>query len=373
MSAVLPTIPMPLPASRSRLPLWQRALAPWVSPPVFDFWARRVHPTWSWSRTLARVVERRVEARDSVSLVLKPNRHFTGYRAGQHVGVTVEIEGVRLTRSYSPTDIPRADRRIQLTIKRIAGGRVSDHLCERTRVGDTLELGPAFGEFELPSVPTEPLLLLAAGSGITPLMSLLRAQVARGFSAPVALLYWARTRDEFCFTRELRELAARFPTLMLRFVLTRQSPQAADETEGRIDEDVLGCVPDLSMRTVYACGPSGFVGKAHGLLHARVRSLRVEAFTPPPVETDVAGFVRVELRGSGRVLELPRNQTLLSALEAEGLRPKHGCRMGICNSCACGKLSGTTQNLLSRAFQDEPDQALRLCISAPRSDLVLDL
>lgn len=374
MPAAFPTIPMPQPAPRSRLPWWQRALAPVVAPPVFDFWVRRLHPTWSWSRTLARVVERHVEARDAVTLVLKPNRHFGGFRPGQHVDVTVEVDGVRLTRSYSPASIPRADGRIQLTVKRIAGGRVSTHLHERTQVGDVLELGAAFGDFQLPVAPGEPMLLLAAGSGITPLMSLLRAHAARGFPAPVTMLYWVRTRDELCFTRALRELASRHPAFDLRFVLTRQEPLSEDEAQGHIDAAMLQRrVPDMAARTVYACGPAGFVGKVHALTQGQARAIHLEAFTAPPMDLDIDGTVRVELRASGRVLELPRNQPLLAALEAQGLHPRHGCRMGICNSCACEKLSGTTQHLLSRDFQDEPELALRLCVNAPRSDLVLDL
>lgn len=375
MSAVFPSIPTPPAAVRPRLPLWQRVLAPLVSPPVFDFWVRRLHPTWSWSRTLARVVERRVEARDAVTLVVQPNRHFAGFRPGQHLAVTVEVDGVRLTRSYSPTGIPQANGAISFTIKRIVGGRVSSHLYERTRVGDVLELGSAYGELRLPaSASPDKLLLLAAGSGITPLMSLTRALAAQRFPVETTLLYWARTRDELCFTRELRELAARFPALCLRFVLTRQSPLSADEAEGRITKELLAqWIPDLAAHAVYACGPSEFVAQAHALTASRARSVQIEAFTPPAVDGDLEGSVRVQLRASGRVLDLPRNQPLLTSLEAQGLRPAHGCRMGICNTCACGKLSGTTQNLLSRDLQDEPESALRICVSAPRSDLILDL
>ncbi len=376
MSAVLPSMPTPPLAPQTRLPWWQRVLSPLVSPPVFDFWVRRLHPTWAWSRTLARIVERRVEARDAVTLVLQPNRHFRGFRPGQHLSVTVEVDGVRLTRSYSPTGIPRRDRRISLTVKRIVGGRVSTHLVERARVGDVVELGPAYGALCLPeaSSPEAPVLLLAAGSGITPLMSLVRALAARDMPVPVTLLYWARTRDELCFTRELRELAARFPALCVRFLLTRQAPLTEDEGAGRIDADTLArWVPDLDAQQVYACGPSEFVAQAHALTAETARSVQVEAFTPPAVDGDVTGSVRVTLSASGRVLELPRNQSLLVSLEAQGLQPAHGCRMGICNTCACGKRSGTTQNLLTHDLQDEAEQALRICVSAPRSDLVLDL
>jgi stearoyl-CoA 9-desaturase NADPH oxidoreductase len=120
-------------------------LSPLVSPAVFDFWAGRLRPGTSWDRPLARVVSRTVEARDAVTLVLQPNRHFAGFRAGQHVNVGVEVDGVRHTRSYSPSDAPRADGRVSITVRHVPGGKVSAQLCLHTRIDDVLELGPAFG------------------------------------------------------------------------------------------------------------------------------------------------------------------------------------------------------------------------------------
>lgn len=372
MSAVLApmTAPSAVPPPRAS---WQRLLAPLVSPPVFDFWARRLGTTWAWDRTLARVVGRHRSARDAVSLVLRPNAHFRGFRPGQHVNVTVEVEGVRLTRSYSFTQVPGRDGLLHLTIQRVAGGRVSSVLCERTRVGDVLELGPAFGEMQLPPVLPARRLFLAAGSGITPLMSLTRALAARGAPGETTLLYWAREREDLCFVDELRRLAAQTPGLRVRFLLTRQMPLAADEGGGRISAAQLARkVPDLEQRAVYACGPAGFVATARELC-ARAASFQAEAFSPPPVVAGEDGEARVELRASGRVLTLPRGQSLLTALEGAGLQPASGCRMGICHSCVCPKLAGTSRNLHTGAREAEPEQALRLCVSAPASDLVLDL
>ncbi|MDP9140191.1 MAG: FAD-binding oxidoreductase, partial [Pseudomonadota bacterium] len=113
------------PGSMSRL------IAPFIAPDVFDFWAAKLNPAWSWQRSLARVVERRVEARDAVTLILRTNRHFRGFLPGQHVNVSAEVDGARITRSYSLTDIPRKGRRIALTVKRIEGGRFSNHLSTR--------------------------------------------------------------------------------------------------------------------------------------------------------------------------------------------------------------------------------------------------
>ena len=352
----------------------KRLLNPVVAPGVFDFWASRVNRTWSWQRPLARVVDREQASTDSVSLVLAPNRHVGGFAPGQHVNVTAEVSGVRITRSYSLIGLPRADGRVSITVKGIAGGKLSQHLCQHARVGDVLEIGPAFGEMQLPKQHEGEYLFLAAGSGITPLMALTRSLAAQGMPVPLTLLYWARTRGELCFVEELRALAAAQPRFRLHLLLTRDMPREADEPTGRISESLLKIlVEQPSSQHVMACGPGGFVEAARGLLNGQVRSFQAEAFTLPPMEFVDTGTVQVRLAKRGVTLQLPRGQSLLTALEAEGIRPESGCRMGICNTCACGKAAGSTRHLPSGELVHEPASALKLCINSAVSDLELDL
>ncbi len=365
-----PTQRLPAPPRRVLRRIAQTLLAPAAA----DFWAARLNRAWSWSRPLARIVERRQAAVDAVTLVLKPNRHWRGFQPGQHVNLGVEIDGRRVRRSYSLSAAPRADRRIEITVKAIEGGKLSQHLCHHARPGDVLEIGPAFGEMLLDGSPTESRLFLAAGSGITPLMAMLRALAAQGMPGTTHLLYWARSRAELCFVEELRELAARHAGFDVHFVLTREAAVAADERQGRIDAALLSAlVPGHESHQVYACGPGGFVATARTLLVARAASFRAEAFTAAQTVSTERGTVEVHLAASGRSLTLPRGQSLLTALEAAGLTPASGCRMGICNTCACGKRSGTTRHLHTGALEHEPVSALRLCVSAADSDLVLDL
>ena len=365
---------VPRPPSRTGHGRIRRLLKPVVAPGVFDFWASRLNRTWSWERPLARVVAREQASSDSVSLVLAPNRHVGGFAPGQHVNVTAEVDGVRITRSYSLTGLPRADGRLSITVKGIAGGKLSQHLCHHAQVGDVLEIGPAFGEMQFPKNPQGDYLFLAAGSGITPLMALTRSLAAQGMPAALTLVYWARTRDELCFVDELRALAATQPRFHLHLLLTRDTPREADEHTGRISESLLASLVDRpSMQHVMACGPGGFVEAARGLLDCHARSFQAEAFTLPPVEFIDTGTVQVRLAKRGVTLQLPRGQSLLAALEAEGIRPISGCRMGICNTCACGKAAGSTRHLTSGALVHEPASALKLCINSAVSDLELDL
>lgn len=361
------------PSPRRPGPL-KRLIRPLVKPDVFDFWAARFHRTWTWERPLARLVAREAASADAVTLLFKPNRHWAGHRAGQHVNLGVDIDGVRITRSYSLTAPPRADGLLPVTVKAIEGGKVSRHLCQGARIGDIVELGQAFGGMTLPPVPQGTYLMLAAGSGITPMIALVRELSAKEMPADATLLYWVRTREEACFLPELRALAAAQPRFRFRLLVTREAAAAADEAEGRIDDALLAeHAGDVATSQVLACGPGGFVEAARHLLAAQATSFQAEAFTPPPVTVVDEGEVDIRLQRSGRTLRVPRGDSLLVALEQHGLKPPSGCRMGICNTCACGKSAGSTRHLPSGDLSHEPTQALKLCIHSAATDLELDL
>lgn len=369
-------------------PLLQRIARTLLAPDAFDFWVSRLSPNWSWERPLARIVSRRAESGDSFTLLLQPNRHWRGFQPGQHLNIGAEIDGTRITRSYSLSDAPRADGRIAITIKAMPGGKLSQHLCHTARIGEVLTLYAAFGEMTLPPTPEGAWLFLAAGSGITPLMAMIRAQAASDMPVPLALIYWARTRDELCFVEELRALAARQPNFRVDFMLTRDAAandadagdaNVGDISHGRIDARSLSMLaPDLHQRRVFACGPDGFVAAARALAADRAAAFRSEAFTPPSRavfedEGEAPGYVRITLANSGRTLDVPRGTSLLTALEDAGLKPASGCRMGICNTCACGKRAGSTRHLHTGDIEHEPVSALRLCVNSAGSDLILDL
>ncbi|MBB6575673.1 ferredoxin reductase [Xanthomonas arboricola] len=351
---------------KSKSPLPTRLARRLVSPQLFDFWATRLNPLWTLERPMARLVARTAASRDAATLVLRPNGHWQGLQAGQHVSLGVEIDGRRLLRSYSPTVL--ADGRLAITVKAIEGGLVSRYLAGAAPIGTVVSLDPAFGDMLLPTTPT-PLLLLAAGSGITPMRALLQAAAQAGMPMDVDLLYWVRQRDEACFVDEFEAMAAAHPRLRVRLLTTREGATPA----ARIDTYPLEQIADLSSRHVMVCGPGGFVQAARARLQGRVAALQAEAFSVPTLEDGETGDVQVQLSRSGRTLSLPRGQSLLEGLEAQGLRPKYGCRMGICNSCACARQSGTTRHLLTGERSNEPTAQVRLCISAPSTDLILDL
>lgn len=354
-----------LPTSKPRWPLRLARRA--VSPALFDFWATRVNRLWTLEQPLARLVSRTPASRDAVTLVLRPNGHWAGMRAGQHVSVGVTIDGRRLIRSYSPT--PLADGTLAITVKAIPGGVVSQHLARDARIGEVVSLDAAFGEMTIDR-KDEGLLLLAAGSGITPMRALLRDLAAQGMPGDVDLFYWARHADEFCFVDELKALAQAHPRCRVHFLTTREGSVPA----ARVDAIAFDAVASLHARRALACGPAGFVAAARSRLEGTVARFDAEAFSlPATTVVGETGEVEVHLARSGRTLKLSRERSLLEGLEAQGVRPAHGCRMGICNSCACERQSGTTRHLLTGDRSSEPSSQVRLCVSAPGTDLILDL
>ena len=375
-TALVPSI-APYPQSVAKFGPLQKLIAPVIEPTVFDFWVGLINPAWSWARPLARVIERRIEAQDTVSLVLQPNRHCGRIRPGQHVNVSAEVNGRRITRSYSITNVPGRHGRIEITVKRVEGGKLSTHICRDLREGDVVELGHVFGDMTMPARPEGKWLFLAAGSGITPLMSLTRMLAAQNMPVDLTLIYWAKTRAELCFLLELRKLAARQPGFKLQVVLTHEAKTLSDETSGLISEAQLTeLVSDLSERQVYACGPGGFVDTARALTAGVARSFLAEGFTPSTpavIDADATTTVRVQLLKSGRALDVPSGKSLLIALQEQGVNPAHACGMGICNTCICTKHSGTTQDINTGTLDNETETPVRICINRACTDLSLDL
>jgi ferredoxin-NADP reductase len=329
------------------------------------FWLDQLHPTWSPHEIRARVVDVITETADVRTFVLRPNRRWAGHRAGQYTTVDVEIDGVRHRRCYSISS-PPSDPRVAITVKRVAGGRVSPWLHDHVRPGHVLRLGPAAGDFVLePGEPASPLLLIGGGSGLTPLMSILRDLVGRGAVRDVVLVVHARHHGDVIFRRELDAIAARHAGLQRHVHLD-------DLDEARLARRV----PDFATRTTLVCGPAGLMARVERMWAAAGAGarLRLERFAAPPLTVPAPGApVAVRLATSARTVAADGAGTLLEQLERAGERPPSGCRMGICLSCRCRKRSGVVENLRTGALSSDPDEDIQLCISRARSDLELAL
>jgi ferredoxin-NADP reductase len=269
----------------------------------------------------------------------------------------VEIDGVRRTRTYSPAGSALAgDGRLELTATVHPEGLVSGNLFSRVRPGTIVHLGPAQGEFVLPDVRPERLALISGGSGITPVLSILRTLCDEGYAGDVSFIHFARTRADWLYRAEVEALAAARGNLNVSYVATR-------EGGGRLCED------DLAGRYAAVCGAQSLLDAARSLCEPG--RLLTETFTPPSLSLSGAA-ASGELRFVGSGVAVPIGAgTLLEQAEAAGLSPEFGCRMGICRTCTCRKTAGAVRNVLTDEISEEEDEDIQLCVSVPAGDVAL--
>ncbi|MBK8286158.1 MAG: 2Fe-2S iron-sulfur cluster binding domain-containing protein [Ahniella sp.] len=329
--------------------------------------AQVINPVWSFTEIQARVVRVIDEAPGVKSLWLKPNRRFGAFVAGQHLLLELSVNGARLGRCFSLSHAPRADRQLRLTIKLKDDGPVS-HAAHALTVGSIVRLSKAQGDFAPKSAST-PLLLLAAGSGITPIMSHLHTLAASQSTRDVVLVNSIRTERDLIFGEELRELALLWPQLRIHLHVSQES--------GRLDPDALAAlVPDWAERETLLCGPVGFMQSVAAMYAAAGHSERLhsESFgrAASVVDPDAAQH-EVSFAVSGNTFTAQAGQNLLEAAEASGLKPRFGCRRGICRTCQCRKQSGTVLNQLTGQISGPGEELIQLCISTPQSAIDIAL
>jgi ferredoxin-NADP reductase len=358
-------------------PLASTLKHPWVESIVrlsaVEDTLQALHPVLSLTQVRARVVRIVDETPTTKTFVLQANALWQGFSAGQFVRVGLEINGRRVERVYSLSSRPGA-RKLAITVKRQTGGLVSQHLHTHTQVGDVLSLSQAEGDFVLPTYLTndwpEKILLLSAGSGITPVMAMLRDLQARNYLGDVAFFHVCRNAQELTFAKTLQRMEADMPNLSLIKHFTQDS--------GHLTADILRFeVPDLAQRSTWLCGPQGMMQTVHTLWSdwKIAAPLHTERFTAPALFPAAApgAPVAVSMANSGTSFMTEGNAPLLVQAENAGFFPKHGCRIGICRSCQCTKKSGTVENLQTGELSSAPNEPIRLCISVARSDLALDL
>lgn len=343
-----------------------------------DRYLELLNPMWSVREVRAKVIELRRPSAGSVTLLLRPNGIWQGFRAGQHVALTVEIEGVRRTRCYSLACSPyRSDDLLELTVAAEPDGLVSGYLHSGASPGTIVRLSQAQGRFTLPDHRPEHLVLISGGSGITPVMSMLRTLCEDGFCAAdgpgrVTFLHYARSAAHVAYGEELAALAARHSRLRLLRAYTRGS---GGELAGRFEP---GHLPVLgSDSAVWVCGPAGLVDavRAYWDRSGLRVPLQTEQFTAPvPAVPANDGEPYGEVSFTRSRCRVANNgATLLEQAEAAGLTPEFGCRMGICFTCTSRKTTGTVRHLHTAELSAEPDSEIQLCSTVPVGDVALDL
>ncbi|MDQ8934437.1 flavin reductase family protein [Acinetobacter rudis] len=329
-----------------------------------NFWLQRVNAIWSVDQALGRVVAIDQSVASMTSLKLKVNRHFKFGQAGQHHPVIIVIAGTRYERSYSLTQVDA--QHVLLSVKKMTGGLVSTYLNEKINIGDVLEFGQPYGDMCLTG-QMKSLLLFAAGSGITPMYSLITQWLIDGASYPVQLFYWVKKHEDAAFKNYLEQLQQQHANFKFNIYYTQEQP-----ADRRLNQEQIQHIDHLEQCHVYACGPSAFVNTAEQLLKS-AQVFKSEAFSLNSDMNASTETVQVILTKSNTTVTIPKGQSILVGLEQQNLKPTHGCRMGICNKCVCQKVQGASRNLVNGSTNHEPRNSLKICVNSAETDLIIDL
>jgi stearoyl-CoA 9-desaturase NADPH oxidoreductase len=339
-----------------------------TTPLLPDDYLNLLNPLWSARELRGVVVNVLAETEDSATVTIKPGWGFSGdYQPGQYLGIGLRVGGRWHWRSYSLTSIPRRDKKlISITVKATPEGFLSSHLVNGVEPGTVVRLAAPKGDFALPDPPPAKLLFVTAGSGITPVIAMLRSLKQRGESPDIMHVHSARAADEVIFRDELRALERGQPDYRLHLQLTADM--------GKVDFAALDdFVPDWKDRSTWACGPPAMLDTVEKVWAEAGMgdSLHTERFTIDRTDRGGEGGT-VTFAISDKSIELDGATTLLEAGEKLGIQMPFGCRMGICQSCVLPLESGYVRDLRSGTEHGAGDR-IQTCISAASGDCTINI
>jgi len=329
------------------------------------------------------------ETDDAVTIHLKqPLLRKIKYTAGQYLSLEVDVDdqGAKGCRAYSISSTPGLDKTLSITVKRVAGGKVSNRLVQQLAAGDAVQTLGAHGRFVFAPQPgnRRHLVLFAAGSGITPIFSILKSALHFEPDSRVTLIYGNRNTDSVIFREKLEHLQRMF-TDRLHVVHVLSQPDVPCRHSGRLTQqrviEIMQSLPTHAGRSTefYACGPSGMMEEVTGALQTlgvAPESVHMESFTPAKpaqqqqAQSSAPKQVQLLMQGQEFRFSVSAGQTLLEAALANGVQPPFSCRSGFCTACVCTKLSGEVEMREDHglsAAELKMGQAL-MCIGYPVTD-----
>ena len=347
-----------------------RAAGVLFTPLLPDDYLELINPLWTTREVRGRIEAVERETADSVTVVIRPGWVWEGHAPGQYLRVGVVVDGVHHWRAYSLTSDPgRPDGCISITPKLLATGKVSPYLVRHARPGTIVRLGGVEGTFTLPDPVPRSLLFVSAGSGITPIMSMLRDLDRRGVLADAVHVHSARTASEVVFGAQLRALADRRPGYRLHLQLTGAAGRLAPSGLERI-------CPDWRRRETFASGPGAMLDALteHWESAGVAGRLRMERFQPV-IDGHRAGGTggAIVFAKSDARAESDGSVPILVAGERAGLDLAYGCRMGICRTCVGRLCAGRVRDLRTGKVSGQRGEIVRTCINAPEGPIEIAL
>jgi ferredoxin-NADP reductase len=340
------------------------------SPLLPDDYLELINPLWSTQELRGRIERIEQETPDTVTVLIRPGYEWAGHQPGQYLRIGVIVNGVHHWRAYSLTTDPgRPDGLIGITPKLVDAGKVSPYLVHRARPGDIVRLGGVEGTFVLPDPPPRQLLFISAGSGITPIMAMLRSLDRDDALHDVVHIHSARTSDGVIFGEQLRELDSRCGGYQPHLRITSEA-----ERFGPRELDAL--CPDWRERSAFVSGPGEMLDAlvGHWQTEGDPDLLEMERFQPVIGGNGVAGEGgAIRFTKSGVEVRADGGTPILVAGEEAGAELPYGCRMGICHTCIGRLCSGEVRDLRTGEVYGQEDEMVRTCVNAPEGDVEIAL
>jgi ferredoxin-NADP reductase len=354
--------------------LGSSAVSALTTPNPVDRYLELVNPTWSAREVKATVVAADRQTDKSVTFTLKPNSNWKGFKAGQHVGLTVQIKGILRTRFYSiASSEHRKDGCLEFTMSKHPDGLVSGWLLENAEVGAVVHITQAQGEFVLPDDRPEAIVLLSGGSGITPAMSMLRTLADENYDGELSFINYATDAERALYESELAEIAYEHGNFNILRSYTRVN--GADLKGHFTRKHLKAATANAGAAAAYACGPTPLIEAVEELwVKDGIRdNLETEHFAPPKLLAP-SGSATGQLTFAVSDAEVENDgTTILQQAEAAGLTPKAGCRMGICHTCVCKVESGEVRHVLTGETKTVENEMVQICVNAPVGDVEINL
>jgi ferredoxin-NADP reductase len=342
-----------------------------TTPLLPDDYLALVNPRWSTRELTATVVRVRRETDDAATVVIKPDFAWPGHSSGQYLRIGMEINGIRHWRAYTITSDPgHPEGLLSITVKHTEGGRMSPVFVRQVQPGQTVFLGEAEGTFAAPSGRPGRLLLISAGSGITPIWSMLRELDRRDVLTDAVHLHSARTAEDVIFGKMLRRLGERRPGYQLREIHTSTAPRL---TADRLDE----VCPDWRERETYLSGPAALIESVQARYEQEglAGQLHTERFQPilgtGADSSGTGGTVRYRVSDCEGGCD--PGVSILVGGERAGATLPFGCRMGVCHTCVGRLRHGVVRDLRTDELTAAGGQMVRTCINAPVGHVEIDL
>lgn len=310
------------------------------------------------------------------------------YTPGQFMTFEFDIDGTPVHRCYTLSSSPARPHKISISVKRVPGGPVSNWLHDNMKVGSTVKAVGPMGVFTSAPFRDDSLLLLSGGSGVTPMMSMVRAYSDLADPTSIVFIHSARTANDIIFGRELAEIAGDHPSVKVGFVCESIADGDTVNHAGRLDVAVLERIaPDFRSRRVFTCGPPGYMAAVKKMMQdcgLDMSRYHEESFDfsqlslgtqPEPIRAPQAtGEFNVEFRASGLTVACDGSTTILEAARQAGLLLPSSCKQGICGTCKSNLISGTVDMKHGGGIRRrEIDQGkILLCCSTPTGHLVIE-